>query len=156
MVEKEKKQPVEPQDVVSEAKKKKLTYEEKLRKIEEKEKQLKAKRRKLIAQHSQEERKARTRRLIQLGGMTEKYLGVLDSEEDQARFAQDLMLIQVLRQEETKNKPYTKEALQIALQIKKTIEKQLRRPLKEADVNLLHTFLEKQDERGGFFKDAMK
>lgn len=156
MVEKEKKQPVEPQDVVSEAKKKKLTYEEKLRKIEEKEKQLKAKRRKLIAQHSQEERKARTRRLIQLGGMAEKYLGVLDSEEDQARFAQDLMLIQVLRQEETKNKPYTKEALQTALQIKKTIEKQLRRPLKEADVNLLHTFLEKQDERGGFFKDAMK
>lgn len=156
MVEKEKKQQSEPQDIVSEAKKKKLTYEEKLRKIEEKEKQLKAKRRKLIAQHSQEERKARTRRLIQLGGMAEKYLGVLDSEEDQARFAQDLMLIQVLRQEETKNKPYTKEALQIALQIKKTIEKQLRRPLKEADVNLLHTFLEKQDERGGFFKDAMK
>lgn len=156
MVEKEKLQPSEPQDIVSKAKKKKLTYEEKLRKIEEKEKQLKAKRRKLIAQHSQEERKARTRRLIQLGGMTEKYLGVLDSEEDQARFAQDLMLIQVLRQEETKNKPYTKEALQIALQIKKTIEKQLRRPLKEADVNLLHTFLEKQDERGGFFKDAMK
>ena len=32
-VEKENKQPVEPQDVVSEAKKKKLTYEEKLRKI---------------------------------------------------------------------------------------------------------------------------
>lgn len=156
MVEKEKKQPVEAQDVVSEAKKKKLTYEEKLRKIEEKEKQLKAKRRKLIAQHSQEERKARTRRLIQLGGMAEKYLGVLDSAEDQARFVQDLMLIQVLRQEETKNKPYTKEALQTALQIKKTIEKQLRRPLKEADVNLLHTFLEKQDERGGFFKDAMK
>lgn len=156
MVEKENKQPVKPQDVVSEAKKKKLTYEEKLRKIEEKEKQLKAKRRRLIAQHSQEERKARTRRLIQLGGMAEKYLGILDGEEDQARFAQDLMLIQVLRQEETEDKPYTKEALQIALLIKKTIEKQLHRPLKKADVNLLHTFLEKQDERGDYFKDAMK
>lgn len=156
MVEKEKNQPVEPQDVVSEAKKKKLTYEEKLRKIEEKEKQLKAKRRKLIAQHSQAERKARTRRLIQLGGMTEKYIGVLDSAEDQTRFAQDLMLIQVLRQEETRDEPYTKEALQIALLIKKAIEKQLHRPLKKADVNLLRTFLEKQDERGGFFKDAMK
>lgn len=156
MVEKEKKQPSEPQDIVPEAKKKKLTYEEKLRKIEEKEKQLKAKRRRLIAQHSQEERKARTRRLIQLGGMAEKYLGILDGEEDQARFAQDLMLIQVLRQEETEDKPYTKEALQIALLIKKTIEKQLHRPLKKADVNLLHTFLEKQDERGDYFKDAMK
>lgn len=156
MVEKENKQPIEPQDVVSEAKKKKLTYEEKLRKIEEKEKQLKAKRRKLIAKHSQEERKARTRRLIQLGGMAEKYLGVMDSEEDQARFAQDLMIIQAIRQEETENDPYTKEALQIALLIKKAIEKQLHRPLKKADVNLLRTFLEKQDERGGFFKDAMK
>lgn len=156
MVEKEKKQPSEPQDIVPEAKKKKLTYEEKLRKIEEKEKQLKAKRRKLIAKHSQDERKARTRRLIQLGGMTEKYLGVLDSAEDQTHFAQDLMLIQVLRQEETRDEPYTKEALQIALLIKKAIEKQLHRPLKKADVNLLRTFLEKQDERGGFFKDAMK
>lgn len=156
MVGKEKKQPVEPQYVVSDSNKKKLTYEEKLRKIEEKEKQLKAKRRKLIAKHSQEERKARTRRLIQLGGMTEKYLGVLDSAEDQTHFAQDLMLIQVLRQEETRDEPYTKEALQIALLIKKAIEKQLHRTLKKADVNLLRTFLEKQDERGDYFKDAMK
>lgn len=156
MVDKETKQSVEPQDVVSEAKKKKLTYEEKLRKIEEKEKQLKAKRRKLIAQHSQEERKARTRRLIQLGGMAEKYLGVLDSAEDQTRFSQDLMLIQVLRQEEPGDKPYTKEALQIALQIKRTIEKQLHRPLKPEDVQRLQTFLEKQDKRGNYFKDTMK
>ena len=88
MVDEEKKQTSKPQNVVSDAKKKKLTYEEKLRKLDEQEQQLKAKRRRLIAQHSQEERKARTRRLIQLGGMAEKYLGVLDREEDQARFAQ--------------------------------------------------------------------
>jgi hypothetical protein len=156
MVEKEKKQPVEPQDVVSAAKKKKLTYEEKLLKIEEKEKQLKAKRRKLIAQHSQAERKARTRRLIQLGGMAEKYLGVMDSEKDQARFAQDLMIIQLLRQKEPGDKPYTKEALQIALQIKRMIEKQLHRPLNPEDVQRLQTFLEKQDKRGNYFKDTMK
>lgn len=156
MVEKEKNQPSEPQDIVSEAKKKKLTYEEKLRKIEEKEKQLKAKRRKLIAQHSQEERKARTRRLIQLGGIAEKYLGVMDSEEDQERFAQDLMIIQAIRQEETENDPYTKETVQLAIQIKQAIEKQLHRSLKPADKKRLQTFLEIQDERGDYFKNAMK
>lgn len=156
MVDEEKKQTLKPQDVVSDAKKKKLTYEEKLRKLDEQEQQLKAKRRRLIAQHSQEERKARTRRLIQLGGMAEKYLGVLDSEEDQARFAQDLMIIQAIRQEETENDPYTKETVQLAIQIKQAIEKQLHRPLKQADVKRLHTFLEKQDERGDYFKDTMR
>lgn len=74
-----------------------------MRKLEELEKQLKGKRRKLMAQHLQEERKARTRRLIKLGEMVEKYLGTLDSEEEQARFAQDLMLIQTLRQIRERN-----------------------------------------------------
>lgn len=74
-----------------------LAYKKKMRKLEEQEKQLKAKRRKLMVQHSQEERKARTRRLIKLGEIVEKYLGILDSEEEQARFVQDIMIIQALR-----------------------------------------------------------
>lgn len=74
-----------------------LAYKKKMRKLEEQEKQLKAKRRKLMVQRSQEKRKERARRLIKLGEIVETHLGILDSEEEQARFAQDIMIIQALR-----------------------------------------------------------
>lgn len=44
------------------------TYEEKIAMLEEKEKQLKACKKKLVAQHNQDERKKRTKHLIEIGG----------------------------------------------------------------------------------------
>lgn len=52
----------------------KKSYEEKLAILEEKEKQLKAQKQKLKTQHSKEERKKRTRYLIELGNAVCKVL----------------------------------------------------------------------------------
>lgn len=61
----------EPQDVVSNTEHKKerksLSYEEKLEELDRKMEQLKARKRDLAARHSKEERKKRTKRLIEVG-----------------------------------------------------------------------------------------
>lgn len=76
-----------PQDIVSsnesqqeaETTKKKerksLSYEEKLKELDQKMEQLKARKRDLAARHSKEERKKRTKRLIEIGATVESVLG---------------------------------------------------------------------------------
>ena len=57
------------------------SIDERIAELEEKEKKLKAQKKKLKAQQSQAERKARTKRLIEIGAAVEKALGIsLDSE----------------------------------------------------------------------------
>lgn len=69
----------EPQDVVSNTEHKKerksLSYEEKLEELDRKMEQLKARKRDLAARHSKEERKKRTKRLIEVGATVESVLG---------------------------------------------------------------------------------
>lgn len=50
------------------------TKEEKIKKIDEKMAQLKAQKQALMAREKEKERKERTRRLIQIGALSEKYL----------------------------------------------------------------------------------
>ena len=52
----------------------KETAQAKLDKIDEQMKQLKARKKAILARVSQEQRKSRTRKLIQLGGVVAKYL----------------------------------------------------------------------------------
>ncbi|MFB5678810.1 hypothetical protein [Paenibacillus terreus] len=63
---------------------KRKTPEQKLIEIEEKVKQLKARQQKIKSQVSQQERKARTRRLIQVGAMFEKYFETQTFDEAEA------------------------------------------------------------------------
>lgn len=51
------------------------TIEEQIKALEEKERILKARKLQLIAKSKEQERKERTRRLIQNGALAEKYLG---------------------------------------------------------------------------------
>lgn len=51
------------------------TIEEQLKALEEKEQILKARKQQLIAKSKEQERKARTRRLIEIGGAVESVLG---------------------------------------------------------------------------------
>lgn len=53
----------------------KKSYEEKLAELQEKQKQLKAQEKKIKAQQSQEERKKRTKHLIEMGGAVYSVLG---------------------------------------------------------------------------------
>ena len=54
---------------------KSLSYEEKLKELDQKMEQLKARKRDLAARHSKEERKKRTKRLIEIGATVESVLG---------------------------------------------------------------------------------
>lgn len=51
----------------------KVSNEERIKNIDEKMAQLKAQRQSIIAREKQKERKARTRRLIQIGALSEQY-----------------------------------------------------------------------------------
>lgn len=59
------------------------TNEEKLQELEKKMEQLKAQKKKLQAQQSKAERAARTRRLIQLGALSEKYFDCKEIEPEE-------------------------------------------------------------------------
>lgn len=79
-----------PQDIVSSAEQKKerksLSYEEKIEELDKKMEQLKARKRDLVARRSKEDRKKRTKRLIQLGGIVEKVLKRPTTDDDLNRF----------------------------------------------------------------------
>lgn len=57
------------------------TEEERLAELDQRMEQLKAKKQQLQAQINQKERKARTRRLIQIGAIFEQYFGVQVNEQ---------------------------------------------------------------------------
>lgn len=62
------------------------SYEERLAEIAKRQEQLKAQERDLKKRQSEEERKRRTRRLIELGGIVESVLGRPTVDEDKERF----------------------------------------------------------------------
>ncbi len=61
------------------------SYDERIAEAEKKQEQLKAQLRELKNKKSQEARKKRTKRLIELGGIVEKVLGRETTEEDKER-----------------------------------------------------------------------
>lgn len=54
---------------------------EKIEKIEQRIEQLKNQKKAIVQREKEKERKERTRRLIQMGALTEKYLGITEVEE---------------------------------------------------------------------------
>jgi len=68
------------------------SFDEKMEEILKKQEQLKAQERALRQRHSEEERKKRTRRLIELGGIVESVLGRPTTDQDKVRFMYFLKL----------------------------------------------------------------
>ena len=62
------------------------TYDERIDELRKKQEQLKAQERDLMKRQSADERKKRTRRLIELGGIVESVLGRPTADEDKIRF----------------------------------------------------------------------
>ena len=84
------------------------SFEEKLSDIEEKEKQLKEQKKRLIAQHSQAERKKRTKRLIELGGAVCKVLNESTVEGDVMNDTDVSDLIKFLQSQNDRGDYFTK------------------------------------------------
>ncbi|MBO5362588.1 MAG: relaxasome subunit MobC [Prevotella sp.] len=80
----------------------KKSYEEKLAELQEKQKQLKAQEKKIKAQQSQEERKKRTKHLIEMGGAIYSVLGDNYQEGDVER------LIAFLKKQDERGRFFTK------------------------------------------------
>ncbi len=78
------------------------TTEERLAKLREKQAQLKAQEKKIIAQENAKVRKARTKRLIEIGGAAESVLGRSFQDGDLQKF------INFLKQQETNGNYYSK------------------------------------------------
>ena len=68
------------------------SFDEKIEENLKKQAQLKAQERDLRKRHSEEERKKRTRRLIELGGIVESVLGRPTTDQDKVRFQYFLKL----------------------------------------------------------------
>ena len=68
------------------------SFDEKIEENLKKQAQLKAQERDLRKRHSEEERKKRTRRLIELGGIVESVLGRPTTDQDKVRFMYFLKL----------------------------------------------------------------
>ena len=68
------------------------SYDERIDELRKKVEQLKAQERDLTKRHNAEERKKRTRRLIELGGIVESVLGRPTTDQDKVRFMYFLKL----------------------------------------------------------------
>ena len=68
------------------------SYDERLNELLKKQEQLKAQEKALRKRQSEEERKKRTRRLIELGGIVESVLGRPTTDQDKVRFMYFLKL----------------------------------------------------------------
>lgn len=68
------------------------SFDEKMEELLRKQEQLKAQEKALRQRHSEEERKKRTRRLIELGGIVESVLGRPTTDQDKVRFMYFLKL----------------------------------------------------------------
>lgn len=78
------------------------TYDERIDELRKKQDQLKAQERDLKKRQNAEERKKRTRRLIELGGIVESVLGRPTVDEDKVRF------MNFLKRQETNGNFFTK------------------------------------------------
>lgn len=79
-----------------------ITAEEKLAKLREKQAQLKAQEKKIIAQENAKARKARTKRLIEIGAAAESILGRPFQDNDLQKF------LNFLKQQEARGNYYSK------------------------------------------------
>lgn len=79
------------------------TLQERIEKLTKQQEQLKARKRQLLARAGQQERKARTRRLIQLGAVMEKALGIELDER-----GRELLLEQLTRTHHGEQGDYTR------------------------------------------------
>lgn len=77
------------------------SYDERLDEIKKKQEQLQARERELKKRKSEEDRKKRTKRLIELGGIVESVLGRPTTDEDKIR------LLNFLKKQETNGKYFT-------------------------------------------------
>lgn len=77
------------------------SYDEKLVEIRRKKEQLQARERDIMKRKSEEDRKKRTKRLIELGGIIESVLGRATTDEDKIR------LLNFLKKQETNGKFFT-------------------------------------------------
>ena len=77
------------------------SYDEKLVEIRRKKEQLQARERDIMKRKSEEDRKKRTKRLIELGGIIEFVLGRATTDEDKIR------LLNFLKKQETNGKFFT-------------------------------------------------
>ena len=68
------------------------SFDERIAELQKRQEQLKAQERDLRKRHSEEERKKRTRRLIELGGIVESVLGRPTTDQDKVRFMYFLKL----------------------------------------------------------------
>lgn len=68
------------------------SYDERIEELRKRREQLIAQERDLTKRHNAEERKRRTRRLIEIGGITESVLGRPLTDQDKVRFAYFLKL----------------------------------------------------------------
>ena len=78
------------------------TYDERIAELQKKRDQLKEQEKALIKRQNAEERKKRTRRLIELGGIVESVLGRPTVDEDKTRF------LNFLKKQENNGKFFTK------------------------------------------------
>ena len=78
------------------------TYDERIDELRKKQDQLKEQEKALIKRQNAEERKKRTRRLIELGGIVESVLGRPTVDEDKIRF------LNFLKKQETNGNFFTK------------------------------------------------
>ena len=78
------------------------TYDERIDELRKKQDQLKAQERDLKKRQNEEERKKRTRRLIEFGGIVESVLGRPTVDEDKVRF------LNFLKRQETNGNFFTK------------------------------------------------
>lgn len=83
------------------------TYDERIEELKKKQEQLKAQEKALKKRQNEEERKSRTRRLIELGGIVESVLGRETTEEDK------VSLLNFLKKQENNGNYFTK-AMNIA------------------------------------------
>lgn len=77
------------------------SYDEKLNEIKKKQEQLQARERELKKRKSEEDRKKRTKRLIELGGIIESVLGRPTTDDDKIR------LLNFLKKQESNGKFFT-------------------------------------------------
>ena len=106
------------------------TVQQQLQDLEAKEKELQQKKKRLKAKLSSDERKQRTKRLIETGAMTEKVFGEVNM---------DTLLT-------------TKRLAAIGLIVKQILD----RDICDTDLQKFFNFLDLQEKRGRFFSNAMK
>ena len=94
------------------------SYDERLVELQKRQEQLKAQEKALKKRQSEEERKRRTRRLIELGGIVESVLGRNTTEEDKIK------LLNFLKKQEANGNYFTKDMNGTAVKNEDSVETQ--------------------------------